>query len=128
MTTYTDAEVGAAFRVIASLFTGGAAAAPSAGTPKDTKGSATSASGGSAAQQEPSPSETPAGYSADELTTDYVTKRVMTLGAKKGKAAAKELLASFSNAAGEPCQRASEIDPDDFTKALDAIKEAEASG
>lgn len=131
MTTYTDAELGHAVRVLASLFTSGAVvAAQSADKPKTTKGSAIDAAGVSQDPKGSSPpnSDPPAeGYTAEQLTVDYVTKQVMSVGAKKGKDAAYGVMAKFENAAGEPCKRASEIDAKDYTAALDAVKEALAT-
>ena len=67
------------------------------------------------------------GYTPEELTVENVTKLIMQVGSKKGKDAAKAVLSGFENLAGEPCARASELQPDDYAAALDKIKEALAT-
>lgn len=79
------------------------------------------------AETEKAATQPTAGYTTEELTADHIKAQVMQLGAKKGKAAAKELMAQFKDAAGEPCERASTIEADDYARALDLIKEALAT-
>lgn len=122
--TYTDAEIGAAVRVllatVGSAILGGAVAEASAATPpaEAEKPKATRTKAADKPAETPKTDEKPAEDTVPGITSAEVLQAILGLAGKAGKPAAEAVLQKFS------ASKVSELDPGDYQAVLNAIEEA----